>query len=72
MDINRSPQGYGDYLCRFIITIRKKLAQHFERLKANQEGQVMLRQVDALATMIETFLLPQVLRLEPKALILSL
>lgn len=72
MDINRSPQSYGDYLCRFIITIRKKLAQHFDRLKATQEGQIMLKQVDALVAMIESFLLPQVHRLEPKALILAL
>jgi hypothetical protein len=72
IDIHRSPQGYGDYLCRFIVAIRKKLAQHFERLKTTAEGQAMTRQVDALTVMIENFLLPQVQRLQPKALILSL
>ncbi len=72
IDIHRSPFGYGEYLCRFIMNIRKKWAQHFERLKTTNEGQAVIRQFDALVAIIENFLAPQVQRLPPKALILSL
>jgi hypothetical protein len=71
IDINRSPQGYGEYLCRFILNIKKKLAPHFERIKNSPEN-FIVRQMDALSQLIESFLLPQIHNLTPKALILSL
>lgn len=33
IDIHKSPYSYGEYLCGFIIKIKKKMAPHFERIK---------------------------------------
>jgi hypothetical protein len=71
IDINKSPQGYGEYLCKFIVNIKKKLAPHFERIKNSPDGYIT-RQMDTLSQLIESFLLPQIQKIPPKALILSL